>query len=300
MADFTTTTPSRAFILGLADTDGHLDAGPLYAVAEAAGFTTTTIRLALKRLIEAGFVDRRGRGRKASLQLTPAGLSERLEDLAWVAFAHRADAGLDVWDGRWNLVSFEIPEDKRPARDALRNRITELLGAPVGGALYVSPHPWKPWIDAIATANNVADRVTTITATQLHHRGLTEPAAVARSLWPIDELAADYKAFVARWEQQPAAPDQVTTVRLAFQASTEIEALLRRDPLLPDKILPDDFAGQSARKLYLEVMANLAEEPLVAAANIYTAYRSAIDRALSQTAEEFWSVAFADTRAKPA
>lgn len=296
MTDFTATTPSRAFILGLADTQGRLEADPLYAVAEAAGFTATTIRLAVKRLIDADLVERRGRGRKATLQLTAAGLADRSEDLVWVAFAHRADAGLDIWDGQWHLVSFEIPEHHRQARDALRNRITELMGAPIGGALYVSPHPWQPWINAVASAHDVTDRITTMTATHIHHRGLTDPPAVARSLWPVAELATDYEAFVQRWAQLPAVPDQVTAVKLAFEASREIEALLRRDPLLPDKILPNGYAGPTARKLYLEVMATLAEEPLVAAANIYTSHRSAIDRALSQTAEDFWTAAFDDSR----
>ncbi len=295
MADFTTQTPSRALILGLADADGRLDAGPLYAVAEAAGFTTTTIRLALKRLIEAGFVERLGRGRKATLQLTSAGLADRSEDLAWLAFAHRTDAGLDKWNGLWHVVSFEIPEHHRQARDALRSRVTELLGAPIGGALYVSPHPWKPWIDAVAASNDVSDRVTTMTVTRLCHRGLTDPSAVAASLWPIEELAADYNTFVDRWNHAPSAPDQVTAVKLAFEASGEIEALLRRDPLLPAEILPHDFAGPTARKLYLDVMAALAVEPLVAEANIYTSYRAAIERALTQTEDEFWADAFTDT-----
>jgi phenylacetic acid degradation operon negative regulatory protein len=292
-----TSTPSRALILGLADADGRLEAEPLYAVAEAAGLTNTTIRLALRRLVEADLVESEGRGRKATLQLTPAGLAERLPDLIWVAAAHRADAGLDSWDGYWHLVSFEIPESDRPARDALRNRIVELLGAPLGGALYVSPHPWEPWIDAVANANAVTDRVTTITATQLQHRGSADLAAVAQSLWPVEDLAADYEAFVDRWTQLPSMIDRDTAIRLAFEASGEIELLLRRDPLLPTQMLPAGFAGPAARALYLDTMGALATEPLVAEANIYTAYRTAIDRAVGQTADEFWTEAYANTGA---
>ena len=290
-------TPSRALILGLADAQGRLDAEPLYAVAEAAGFTTTTIRLALRRLVDAGLAESEGRGRKATLQLTPAGLAERLPDLLWVAAAHRADAGLDKWDGHWHLVSFEIPEHDRPARDAIRTRIVQLLGAPLGGALYVSPHAWEPWIEAVAAANGATERITTVVATELRHRGSADPSTVARSLWPVEALAADYEAFVDRWDRLPTPIDRVTAVRLAFEVSAEIEKLLRRDPLLPPEMLPSGFAGPAARNRYLEVMTALAAEPLVAEANIYNAYRTAIDRALGQPSDEFWAEAYANTGA---
>lgn len=290
-------TPSRAFILGLADTGGGLDAEPLYAAAEAAGFTTTTIRLAVRRLLEAGLVESEGRGRKATLQLTAAGLAERLPDLFWVAAAHRSDAGLDGWDALWHLVSFEIPERQRAARDALRNRIVELQGAPLGGALYVSPHPWEPWIAAVASEHEVTDHVTTIEATQLVHHGSADIATVARSLWPLDALAADYESFVHRWRDLPADVGRDAAVRIAFQISSQIEYLLRRDPLLPPKMLSPAFAGPVARARYIDVMDTLAAEPLVAEANIYRSYRATIDRALRQSADEFWTDAYANTGA---
>lgn len=290
-------TPSRALILGLADAEGRLDAGPLYAVAEAVGFTTTTIRLALRRLVESGLAESDGRGRKATVQLTAAGLSERLPDLTWVAAAHRVDAGLDSWDGYWHLASFEIPESNRNARDAVRSRITELHGAPLGGALYVSPHPWAPWIDAVAADHGVSERMTMITATEIRHRGSTDLATVTRSLWPVEELAVDYRTFVDRWRHLPTSTDQAVAVRTAFEVSAEIENLLRRDPLLPAKLLPPRFAGPEARALYLDLLTTLGRDSLVAEANIYTVYQTAIDRALDQSAEEFWAEAFANVGA---
>ncbi len=192
-------------------------------------------------------------------------------------------------------MSFEVPESDRPARDALRNRIVELLGAPIGGALYVSPHPWEPWIDAVADTHAVADRVTTIIATRLRHRGSADPVTVARSLWPIDDLAIGYRAFLDRWTELPTTIDRATAVRLAFEASGEIEYLLRRDPILPAEMLPSGFAGPGARALYLDTMNVLASDALVAEANIYTTYRTAIDHALTQTADQFWTEAYART-----
>ncbi len=134
-----------------------------------------------------------------------------------------------------------------------------------------------------------------ITANQLRHRGSDDPTVVARSLWPIDDLAAEYQAFVDRWSRLPATIDQATAVRLAFEASGEIEHLLRRDPILPPEMLPPGFAGPAARTLYLDTMGVLAAEPLVTEANIYTTYRDAIDRALAQTTDQFWTEAYART-----
>ena len=145
-------TPTRAFVLGIADGDGRIDAAALYGAAEAVGFTDTRIRLTLRRLVEAGSVTVTGRGRAATIELSEAGLAERMTDLTWVAAAHRLDAGLDTWDGVWHLAAFEIPERERAARDAVRGALVDLLCAPLSGGLYLSPWPIEPWVAPVAAA----------------------------------------------------------------------------------------------------------------------------------------------------
>ncbi|MEM7140425.1 MAG: PaaX family transcriptional regulator C-terminal domain-containing protein [Actinomycetota bacterium] len=292
-------TPTRAFVLGLADENGRLEAEPLYLAATGAGFSETKIRLTLRRLVDAGVLQQDGRGRKAVLQLTESGLATRSPDLVWVACAYRADAGLDPWDGAWHLAGFEIPETQRSARDALRDAIISLLGSPLSNGLYVTWWPWEPWLQRTADDHGVGDRLVTATTATLRVGERTAPAELAGALWPVHDLARGYDAFVARWsgpvDDPPA--DLPTATRMAFEASGEIEAVMADDPFLPAETLPADFAGPEARALYRRLLDALADaHPFIAEANLFGAYGQAIDRALTQSAAAFWRDALSSSR----
>ncbi|MEM8706265.1 MAG: PaaX family transcriptional regulator C-terminal domain-containing protein [Actinomycetota bacterium] len=282
--------PTRAFVLGLADRSGVIDAAALYDAASAVGFTDTKLRLALRRLGEAGLIESEGRGRAARWWLTDAGLAERADDLSWVAMAHRVDHGLDRWDGDWHLTAFEVPERQRAARDTLRTLLVELFAAPLGGGLYVSPWPLRIWIGATIEALGIADRVTHVATPRIDVGGSAEPATIAARLWPVDELADAYVDFLARWRPVVDDPptDEAEAVRAAFGASAEIESILRRDPVLPVEMLPASFGGADARALYRRLLSALGEHAVIADANVFGAYESAITQALAESAEEFW------------
>lgn len=283
--------PTRAFVLGLADHAGRIDAAALYDAAGAVGFTDTKLRLTLRRLAEAGLIGSEGRGRAAQWTLTEAGLAERSGDLSWVAMAHRLDHGLDRWDGTWHLTAFEVPERQRAARDTLRSLLVELFAAPLGGGLYVSPWPLRMWIGDTIAELEISDRVTHLTTEHLDVGGLVDPAEIAARLWPVDDLAAAYDSFLASWQSLAAAPptDEAAAVRAAFGASAEIEAILRRDPVLPTEVLPVGFAGPAARALYRELLVALRGHQVLADANVFGAYETAIADALAASAEDFWA-----------
>jgi len=45
------------------------------------------------------------------------------------------------WDGIWRIVTFDIPEDIRPARDALRAKLKELGFYQLHKSVFVFPYP---------------------------------------------------------------------------------------------------------------------------------------------------------------
>lgn len=279
-------------MLGLADADGHLDGAALYELADAVGLSDTSIRLTVRRLVEAGLATSTGRGRGSVLRLTPEGLAVRVPDLGWTAMAYRQDAtdGPGVWDGEWHLVSFEIPETQRAGRDALRTTLVDLLGAPLGGALYVSPHEWEAWAIAVATRHGVRDLVTTITTRRLEVGGERDPRRIAARLWPLVDLQRDLAEFVSTWEpvatDPPAATDEAA--RVAFLASQRFEELMRRDPLLPVDAQPDGWAGPQARLVYRELIERLgATHELLRRADVFSAFLDVVERTSSMSDAAF-------------
>lgn len=290
-------TSVRRFVFGLADGDGEIDAETLYMAAEAVGFTTTKLRLGLRRLADGGLLSIDGRGRRAHITLSPAALESRIPDMVWTGAAHRMDAGLDPWDGHWHLVAFEIPEARRIARDALRTRITELFGGSLGSALYVSPLPWEPWLLAVAEQHDIRDRLTLIDTDVLVHGGLRDPRAIAAAVWPLDQIDADYRSFVDTWGDVwlSVPQDPREAIRAAFLAAEQFETAFRADPLLPPEILPETFAGPTARRLFIDLLTALSDHAVVARADLFSTYRATVEHALTASASAFWSQAFSQT-----
>src|SRR5262245_46056153 len=132
--------PTRILVESMLRADATVDAGELYDVANTLGMSDQQVRLCIKRLVAEGQFVQDGRGRKAVLRATPEMRSTIEPDLEFVRYMYAQDRGQADWDGRWHVVAFAIGESARSARDAMRDAVLRLGGAPVQGGLYVSPN----------------------------------------------------------------------------------------------------------------------------------------------------------------
>jgi phenylacetic acid degradation operon negative regulatory protein len=241
--------------------DGTIDAAELVPVAEACGQTPEQLRSCLRRLVAEGLFVREGTGRDAQFRATRRGMHALGGDLERTRLAYGQDLQGRGWDGQWRLVAVAVPESRRAARDALRERLRALGGAPIQGGLHVSPHAWHPDVIAAAERLDVADGLTLATTSELVVGGERDPRALARSLWAVAELEARYEAFCARYapvvdlllemrSQHEHMPDAVFLPG-ALGMAVEYQECFREDPLLPPELLPRPWPGRTARDLIL-------------------------------------------------
>lgn len=251
--------PTRVLVFGMARPDGTIGAADLYDVAAACGQTSEQVRSCLRRLVSEGLLGREGSGRTASYRMTELGQRIRRDTAQRHRLAYHQDRKGRGWDGTWHLVAFAIPEDRRTARDRLRDRLLESGGAAVGNGLYVSPHPWGDDVRATAATLDVTDCLSLAGTTDLEIAGVSDPRELARSLWPIDELAASYQRFVD--DHEPALAwlralherhGRISDADLlpgALRTVVAFQDVFRRDPLLPPELLIRPWPGRAARNL---------------------------------------------------
>src|SRR5687768_9165041 len=134
--------PTRVLVFGMAHEDGTILGEEVYPVAEACGQSPEQVRSCLRRIVAEGLFVREGEGREARFTATEAGLAQLGSTMERTRLAYLQDAAGRGWDRRWRIVAFAVPESRRTARDAFRDRLLALGGAPVHNGLYVSPHPW--------------------------------------------------------------------------------------------------------------------------------------------------------------
>jgi phenylacetic acid degradation operon negative regulatory protein len=251
--------PTRVLVLGMAHHDGTILAEELYPVAEACGQTADQVRSCLRRLVTEGLFTRHGEGRDARFGATADGMRALGSTVERTRLAYAQDAAGKGWDRSWRLVAFAIPESKRAARDAFRDRLAVLGGAAIHNGLYVSPHPWEHDAGREAERLGVAAHLTIASTDDLQIGGTRDPREIATMLWRIEELAASYERFVAAYG---GVPERLESMRKRKRRLSEAEFLpgalvvgikyaecFNADPLLPPELLPRPWPGRLARDL---------------------------------------------------
>lgn len=67
------------------------------------------------------------------------------------------------WDGLWRLVIFDIPEHKKPARDALARMLKRLEFAPLQKSVFIHPYPCQGEIDFLTELFRIKSNVHLLT-----------------------------------------------------------------------------------------------------------------------------------------
>ena len=250
--------PTRVLVFGMVRPDGSVPAAELYPVAAACGQNAEQVRSCVRRLVAEGLMVREGSGRSAVYRTTEAGDTLVGGSLERHQRAYLQDSQGRGWDGRWHLVAFAVPESRRAARDRLRERLTRLGGAAVTNGLYVSPHPWEKDVRDAASALGVADRLTLASGDELEVSGVRAAPEIARTLWPVDELAQAYERFLVEFsdtvpllERFRSHHRRITDTEFlpgALRIVVVFQEVFARDPLLPPELLPRPWPGRAARR----------------------------------------------------
>lgn len=253
--------PTRVLVFGMAKPDGSIHAAELYPVAEACGQSAEQLRSCLRRLVSEKLLTRAGTGREAIFRTTAAG--ERLvgTTLERHQLAYLQDSQGRGWDRRWHLVAFAIPESRRGARDQLRDKLIAFGGAALGNGLYASAHPWEKDVCDEAARIGVLESLTLASTDDLQVAGVHNPRGIALRLWPVEELAASYTAFVQQFATVVPLLHHLRKRREriadadflpgALQMVTAFNECFGADPLLPPELLPRPWPGRAARELLI-------------------------------------------------
>jgi len=211
-------------------------------------FEERAARQAIARAAAAGWLAAERNGRRVRWRLTPAG-REYLTAARQRLFAPGPESD---WDGDWLVLLLTVPENQRKLRYRLRTSLEWAgFGSP-GPGVWLSPHPSRASEARQVLRSLDAD----VQATILHAR-LDDPAERHRLVaqaWDVHELDDGYRSFTGEWAAaEPPSPSEAFVQRLHLVY--QWRRLLLADPGLPPALLPDDWSGERARRLLLDLHA---------------------------------------------
>nr|WP_225311877.1 PaaX family transcriptional regulator C-terminal domain-containing protein [Microbispora cellulosiformans] len=235
--------------------------GSVIDVFARLGVSEEAVRSTLARMVKRNLLERHRRGRKMYFALTPHA-AEVLEDgrrRVWETGAVNRD-----WDGTWTVVGFSLPDSRRSTRHDLRSRLVWGGFGLLQSGLWIAPGA-KDVTEILASLDHasldhaspdqashdpgldMADHVTVLNARAFKP---TEAADLVRKAFDIEQIAARYRAFLARWDASlplPEAPDDLARQLLLH---TDWLQLVRQDPHLPAEHLPGDWPAIRAEQVF--------------------------------------------------
>lgn len=236
------------------ESEGDIPSAALVALLADFGVNDAASRAALSRMVKRGLLRSTRSGRNTAYRATDRGqevlhaASRRIVELGG------ASAN---WSGVWSVVAFELPENARSLRAAVRNRLVWLGFAQLYDEVWICPHDRHE--DAVRELGILG-----VTATPFQ-ASLAESNTPTRSplnAWDLTELEGSYREFSDRAQ---AALDDLAAGRLsptaALVARTRLLQhwleLTGRDPELPDTILPRSWPRDRARALLVRAHGEL-------------------------------------------
>ncbi|MET9710529.1 PaaX family transcriptional regulator C-terminal domain-containing protein [Nocardiopsis alba] len=216
-----------------------------------------SVRSAVSRLKRRGLLVSERLGGAAGYRLSEEGRRILAEGDRRI-FGHRVAR---VEDG-WVLVVFSVPESERSRRHALRSRLTRSGFGTTAAGVWVAPAHATDQARATLRELDMEGYAELFHADHLGFRDLSE--AVAR-WWDLPALQAMHEGFLTEhepvltaWRRRgPRGEEGPRRRRAAFADHLRAVDSWRRspflDPGLPPELLPDDWAGGRAARVFSDL-----------------------------------------------
>lgn len=160
-------------------------------------------------------------------------------------------------DDTWLLVVFSIPETMRAQRHVLRSELTQMGFGSVTSGVWIAPE--RIW----ARAKKQLDRLGLTPFIDFFNADHLAPAELAQKVsawWDLDALDEMYTEFIAKYEGlkvkwdalegDPSKENSHDAFAEYCPMMTEWRRLPYKDPGLPLEILPSNWKGVVAEKLF--------------------------------------------------
>ncbi len=181
------------------------------------------------------------KGKEAIYQITELGYHAFCLEFPYCRFLR------DQWDGKWRILSYEIPEKKREMRDRLRREVSGWGLGPWHRSFWITPHPIIPNLKALVSNKEEENYVQAFESEHV----FGNRSVLIEKVWATTQLETKYRQLFKKWHDilssQEEKPEKLKKV------VTEYVSILRMDPGLPPQLLGSNWIGFESFKIYKEI-----------------------------------------------
>lgn len=146
------------------------------------------------------------------------------------------------WNGNWYIAAYDIPEDKKWLREILRDNLKNLGFGQLHKSIFVCPYNFLGDVEKIVNQYKLSSFVLLAVSNKL---GREPSRDLAERVWHLQELDADYEKYITDFRSKKLSRKEAIFRYLV---------ILERDPQLPQDLLPYDWKGKEAYKIYRKLV----------------------------------------------
>ncbi len=156
----------------------------------------------------------------------------------------------------WLLVSFSVPESERQNRHKIRTGLARMGFGTVNAGLYIGPARLQPEAVEYIREHQLWPYIELFTC---EPSGLSDIQEKISRWWNWDKLANEYQSFLNTYQHEvegwqtalrQGTGDPLEAFRLYMPMITRWRRLPFLDPGLAPELLPENWVGNTARKLF--------------------------------------------------
>jgi len=216
------------------------------------GVSERAVRSTLSRMTRKGWIRSEKHGRRSRYSLTPRG-----QTLLESGHQRIFEPAYSEWNNQWHLVVYSLPEEKRRVRHTLRTQLSWLGFGSLAPGTWISPRGRSPELEGLFADLGVEPYVSLFCG---QYSGPDPARKLVQQCWDLEGLAAQYEEFFNRYnpdyleclerenQNNSLKPEECFLRR--FWLMHEFQSFPFRDPNLPKVLLPPDWVGFRARKLF--------------------------------------------------
>lgn len=240
---------------------GTIWSGSLVRLMGELEISPGAVRTALSRTCQQGWLKVVRHGKYSFHGLTEKG-KERMEEAAGRIFRPRSG----VWDGHWTVITYSVPEIRTAQRGNLRGELEWLGFGRLIPGVWISPNPLARIAVNHLRLRGLQGSGEVFTA---RHIGNASSAELVERCWNLAIIHQRYQKFINVWRPRFQAARNCLdrggflSDRTCFANKTwlvhEYRKFLFVDPGLPAELLPKEWAGFAAWRLFRDYYQVLAD-----------------------------------------
>jgi phenylacetic acid degradation operon negative regulatory protein len=234
--------------------------GSLIRLLKEFGHNDQAVRAAISRMSKQGWVQAEKRGNKSYYSLTERGVKRIGEAAKRIYKLHP-----EKWDGKWRILIYTIPEEKRNLRDELRKELVWSGFGTISNSCWISPNNLEKQVYDLIEKYDIDPYVDFFIA---QYDGPHQNTQLVEKCWDLEAINEKYEEFISIYSQKFI----IDKNKIQRGEMSDAECFVERtklvheyrkflfvDPGLPEELLPNKWMGSHAASLFSEYYKELAK-----------------------------------------